>query len=88
MDARLTPLTPPQPDCLAVFLELRYQGIPLFYQISILFILVIWPVRFDNSIDTIDGARNPVCRDELSQIPVRCELSILRPLNLTLYIPI
>lgn len=32
----------------------------MLHNIGILLVLVIWPIRLDDTIDTIDGARNAV----------------------------
>lgn len=40
----------------------------MFDEISILFVLVVRTVRFDNSIDTIDCAGDTVARDKLGEV--------------------
>lgn len=56
----LASLTPPKTHGLAVLLDLGNQGVTMLHNIGILLVLVIWPIRLDDTIDTIDGARNAV----------------------------
>lgn len=63
-----SPLTSPQSHRLPVFLQLRDQPVSLLDHVRILLVLVVWPVRFYNLVDAVDGAGYAVCRDELRQV--------------------
>ena len=58
------PFTPPQPHRLSVFLQLRNQPVALLDHVRILLVLIIWPVRFYDLVDPVDGAGYAVCSDE------------------------
>lgn len=66
----LTPLASPQPDRLAVLLELGDQGIALLDKVRVLLVLIVRAVRLDNSVDPVNCARYPVGGYELGQVPV------------------
>lgn len=59
----------PQPDGLAVLLQLRDQSIPLLHQIRILLVLVVGPVSLDDAVDAVYCARYPFGSNKLGQIP-------------------
>ena len=59
-----SPFTAPQSHRLSIFLQLRNQAVSLLDYIRILLVLVVWPVRFYNFVDAVDGAGYAVCRDE------------------------
>ena len=61
-------LTPSQPDRLAVLLQLGDQLIALLDHVMILLVLVVRPVRLDDAVDSVDGASNTACCNELRQI--------------------
>lgn len=68
LDSTLPPFTSPQPDRLSILLQLCDQSITLLNHISVLLVLVIGTVRLDDPVDTVDGARNAICRDEFCQV--------------------
>lgn len=68
-ETRLATLTATKPDCLTVLLQLGDELITLLDHVSVLLVLVIWPVGLDDALDTVNCARNPVCCNESGQIP-------------------
>lgn len=65
----LTTLATPQPDSLAVLLQLGDELIALLDHIHILLVLVVGSVGLDDALDAVDGAGNAVCGDELGEVP-------------------
>lgn len=66
------PLASPEPDGLAVLLQLRNQLITLADNILILLVLVVGPVRLDDALAgyAVDGAGDAATGDELGQVAV------------------
>jgi hypothetical protein len=66
------PLAATQPDGLAVFLQLRDKLIALADDVLVLLVLVVWPIRLDDTLtgDAVDGAGDATAGDELGEIPV------------------
>lgn len=58
------PLAAPQSHRLSVFLQLRNQSVSLLDHVRVLLVLVVWPVRFDDLVDAVDGAGYAVRGDE------------------------
>lgn len=65
----LTTLTTPKPNRLTVLLQLGNELITLLDNITILLILIVGAVGFDDTLDAVDGAGDAVCGDELGEIP-------------------
>jgi hypothetical protein len=65
-----SPLTPPQPDRLAVLLQLGNQLITLAHQLLVLLVLVVGAVRLDDAVagDAVDGAGDAAGGDELGEV--------------------
>lgn len=59
-----------------IFLEFGNQLISLLDDVSVLLVFVIWPVRFDDPVDSIDCAGYTVSRDEFGQVPEKIPISI------------
>jgi hypothetical protein len=51
-------------------LQLRDELVALLDHVRILLVLVVWPVRFNDALDAINGAGYPVRGDEFGEIPV------------------
>lgn len=66
----LTALAPPQPDGLAVLLQLCDELVALLDHVCVLLVLVVWPVRLDDALDAVDGAGDAVGGDELGEVAV------------------
>ena len=64
-----TALAAPQPDGLTVLLQLCDELVSLLHYVGVLLVLVVWSVRLDDALDAVDGARDAVCGDELSEVP-------------------
>jgi hypothetical protein len=54
---------------LAVFLQLSDELVTLLNNIRILLVLVVGTVGLDDALDTVNGARDTVCGNELGKIP-------------------
>lgn len=54
---------------LPVLLQLRNELVTLPHNVVVLLVLLIWPVRFDDTIDAVDRARYLVGCDEVLQVP-------------------
>lgn len=68
----LTTLAAPQPDSLAVLLQLCDELITLLDHVCVLLVLVVWSVGLDDALDTVNGTRNTVGGDELGEVPAIC----------------
>lgn len=42
----------------------------MFHYVGVLLVFVIWPVRLNDTIDSVDGAGDSVIRNKPSKIPV------------------
>jgi hypothetical protein len=51
-------------------LQLGNELITLLDDVRILLVLVVWPIRLDDALDTVNGAGYPVRGDEFGEIPV------------------
>lgn len=73
----LCPLTSSQPNRLSVLLQLRDELITLLYNIIVLLVLVIWPIRLNYALtsDTINGAWDTVGCNELCKVTNRDHVS-------------
>lgn len=69
-----SPLTPPQPHRLSVFLQFRNQPVALLDHVCVLLVLVVRPIGLDDLVDAVDGAGYAVCGDELRQVPEEKEM--------------
>lgn len=67
-----TTLTAPQPDSLAVLLQLRDELVTLLDHVCVLLVLVVWSVGLNDALNAIDGARDAVGGDELGKVPAIC----------------
>ena len=65
----LTSLATPKTDSLPVLLKFGDQSITVLDHISVLLVLVIRSVGFNDAIDSVDRASNAIARDKLGQIP-------------------
>lgn len=67
----LTAFTATKTDSLPILLELGNQRIAVLDHIGVLLVLIIGPIGLDDAIDSVDGACNPVTRDELGEVPTK-----------------
>lgn len=65
-----TTFAAPQSHRLPILLQLSDQGITLLDDVCILFVLVIWPIGLDDTINPVDCACNPLACDEFGEVPV------------------
>jgi hypothetical protein len=65
----LTPFTAPQTHSLTVFLQFGDELVTLLHHICVLLVLVVWPVGFNDAVDSVDGTRNSVSRNEFGKVP-------------------
>ena len=67
---RSSPLTSPQPDGLAVLLQLGDQLVALAHHVLVLLVLVVGPVRLDDAVagDAVNGAGDAAGGDELGEV--------------------
>lgn len=66
----LTPFAAPKSDRLSVLLELRDQLVALLDHVVVLLVLVIRPVRLNDTPDAVHCTRDTVRRNELREVPV------------------
>ena len=66
---QLATFAPPQPHGLAVLLQLGDELVALLDHVDVLLVLVVGPVRLDDALDAVDGARYAVGGDELGEVP-------------------
>lgn len=64
-----TALTAPQPDSLAVLLQLCDKLVTLLDDVHVLLVLVVGSVGLDDALDAVNGARNAVGGNELGEVP-------------------
>jgi hypothetical protein len=60
---------------LTVLLQLGDELVTLLDHICVLLVLVIGAVRLNNALDTVDGAWDAVCGDELGEVPDEVSIS-------------
>lgn len=65
-----TTLAPSHPHSLPILLQFRDELIALLHDIHILLILVIWAIRLDDLVDTIDSARNAIHGDKVAEVSI------------------
>lgn len=65
----LATLAAPQANSLSVLLELGDELVALLHHIDVLLVLVIWAIRLDDFVDTINCARDAIHGDEVAEIP-------------------
>lgn len=72
-DSHLSPLTPSQPHCLPILLQLCDQLIALLHDIVVLFVLIIRTVRLDNTLSghAVNRAGDAVRGDEFCEVTER-----------------
>jgi hypothetical protein len=61
----LATLAASEADRLSVLLELGNELIALLDHVVVLLILVVWSVRFDDFVDSVNGARHSISGDEV-----------------------
>ena len=49
----------------------------MLHNVSILLVLVVWPVRLDDTLYSVDGAGYPVGSNEFGKIPVDVSVGIV-----------
>ena len=59
---------PPESHRLSILLKLGDECITLLDHVSILFVLIIRSIRFDDTVDPVDCARNTIGCNELCQV--------------------
>jgi hypothetical protein len=67
--SKLATFTPPEPDGLAVLLQLGDELVALLDHVHVLLVLVVWAVCLDDALDAVDGARYAVGGDEFGEVP-------------------
>lgn len=67
----LATLTSPQSNRLSVLLQLGDQLIALLNHIVVLLVLVVWSIRLDDFVDTVDCAWDAICGDEVGKVPIK-----------------
>lgn len=73
LPTHLGTFAPPQPDRLAVLLQLGNQLVALLHDVRVLLVLVVRPVGLDDTLarHAVDGARDALGGDELGQVAGR-----------------
>lgn len=67
----LATLTSPQSNRLSVLLQLGDQLIALLNHIVVLLVLVVWSIRLDDFVDTVDCAWDAICGDEVGKVSIK-----------------
>ena len=65
---RSSPLTPPQPNRLSIFLQLGNQRIPLLDDVCILLVFIVGAVGFNDTVYAVDGTGDAICGYEFGEI--------------------